>query len=1053
MIEKLVRLSLRTRAVVVLLMAVVIVVGVFGYAGMPVDAFPDISPIMVPVFAEAHGMSPEEVERLITYPIESAMNGLPGVRQIKSTSAFGMAVIYVYFEDNVDIYFARQLVGERLSAAMPDLPDMHEPPGLGPISTGLGQIFIYYLTADEGVDTEGKSLDLYLRDLNDWVVKYQLQTVRGVTEVLSMGGNVLQYQIQPNPHALREYDVSLEDIIDAVNENNRNAGGQFLVLGSEEHLVRGIGLLQSLDDIRTLPLKSIDGVPIMVRDVADVEFGPEVRRGVVSRNGEREVVSGIVLKLFGENTSEVIDSLYKKVDEVKASLPEGVELVPYYEQAELVSNATGTVKTALLLGALLVLITLAVFLGNWRTSLVVALALPFSALAAVILMRSFGVSANLMSLGGIAIAIGMLGDGSIVMVENIYRHLNIPEKSHHEKHRVILDSAHEVGKPIVFSTAIIILVFLPILTLQGVEGKMFSPMAATIAFALLGSMVMAVVVAPVLSSLLLSKGKRTEFVVMTKLKALYRPALQWSIKHKKRVALIALAAFVGSMLLLPLLGTEFVPTLEEGSIFIGVAMAPSIALEAATETIMVLERRILEYEPVEETVSRIGRPEAGSHPHPVNYAEVQIELKDHREWGRFRSKAELVEALSEDLSGYPGVQLNFTQPIQNAFDELLSGTRAELAIKLYGEDLEVLRSKSAEISTAIEGVPGLVDLATEQSFGQPQVQIVADRAACARYGVTVAQILELVELAIGGEVIDDIYLNVRRYGIHLRLQEDYRASPEAIRSLLVHTEDGSLIPLSQVAEVRQVIGPIQINREKNQRRWTVSGNVRGRDLGGVVADIQARIESEVELPAGYFVEYGGQFENQQRAMKRLSIIVPIVIAAVLALLWMSFGIMRHALVIILNIPLALIGGVLGLLVTGEYLSVPASVGFIALFGIAVQNGVVLVSYFNHHRSKGVDLDAALVEGGLLRLRPVLMTAMTTVLGLMPLLLSRGIGSEVQRPLATVVVFGLTTSTLLTLFVIPAVYGWVEEWLDPSLRAVQDDMRPEGASWGQSPDPD
>lgn len=1034
MIARIVRLSLRTRAVVVFGMLAVIAVGVFSYMGMPVDAFPDISPIMVPIFAEAHGMSPEEVERLISYPIESAMNGLPGVTRIKSTSAFGMAVIYVYFADDVDIYFARQLVAERLAAAMPDLPDMHEPPGLGPISTGLGQIFIYYLTADESVDTGGLPLDLYLRDLNDWVVKYQLQTVPGVTDVLSMGGNVLQYQIMPSPHALLEYDVSLEDIIDAVNANNRNAGGQFLVLGSEEHLVRGIGLLTGLDDIRSLPLKSIGGVPIRIEDVATVEFGSEIRRGVVSHNGEEEVISGIVLKLYGENTSEVIARLHSKVDDVRSNLPDGVTLVPYYEQAELVRNATGTVKTALFLGALLVLITLAFFLGNIRTSFIVALALPFSALTAVILMRVFGVSANLMSLGGIAVAIGMLGDGAIVMVENIYRHLNIPEKSHHEKHRVILDSVQEVGKPIVFSTTIIILVFLPILTLQGVEGKMFSPMAMTIAFALVGSMAMAVVVAPVLASLLLKKGKHSEFVVLAKLKALYRPAVYWAVKHKKRVVLTALAVFIGSIALFPLLGTEFVPTLEEGSIFIGVAMAPSIALEEATETVMILERRILEYEAVDETVSRIGRPEAGSHPHPVNYAEIHIELKPHDEWGSVRTKEELVELLSEDLSGYPGVQLNFSQPIQNLFDELLSGTRAELAIKIYGEDLDILRTKSVEVVAAIRDVPGLVDLASEQGFGQPQIQIVADRAACARYGVTVAQILELVELAIGGEVIDDMYLNVRRYGIHVRLQEKYRGSPEAIRSLLVHTEDGAVIPLSQVADVTQIVGPIQINREKNQRRWTVQANIRGRDLGSVVADVQQRIGESVELPSGYFIEYGGQFENQQRAMKRLSIIVPIVIVSVLALLWMSFGVMRHALVIILNIPLALIGGILGLLIMGEYLSVPASVGFIALFGIAVQNGVVLVSYFNHHRSKGIDLDAALVEGALLRLRPVLMTAVTTVLGVMPLLLSRGMGSEVQRPLAVVVVFGLTTSTLLTLFVIPAVYGWVEERLDPSLKS-------------------
>ncbi|NOQ22448.1 MAG: CusA/CzcA family heavy metal efflux RND transporter [Candidatus Aegiribacteria sp.] len=1033
MIGKIIEASLRNRTLVVLGMFAVIIMGIFVYRSIPVDAFPDISPVMVPVYAEAHGISPEEVERLISYPIESSMNGLPGVTRIKSTSAFGLAVVYVYFEDNINIYFARQLVSERLVAAIVDLPEMDEPPGLGPISTGLGQIFIYYLTADQNIDTGGMPLDMYLRDLNDRVVKYQLQTVPGVTEVLSMGGNVLQYQIKPDPRALLEYDVSMEDIIEAVNSNNRNAGGQFLVIGSEEHLVRGIGLLTSLDDIRGLPLKTIDGIPVRISDIALVELGSEIRRGVVTNNGEREVVSGIVLKLYGENTSEVIERLYNKVDEVRANLPEGVQLIPYYEQSELVSNATGTVNNALLLGGLLVLVTLAFFLGNLRTSLIVALALPFSALTAFILMKVFGISANLMSLGGIAVAIGMLCDGAIIMVENIYRHLNIPANSGQNKNRVILDSAKEVGNPIAFSTFIIILVFLPIMTLQGVEGKMFTPMALTISFALLGSIIMALMITPVLSSFLLKKGKHTEFLVLTKLKNLYRPAISWAVKHKKKVVLIALAIFTASMAALPFIGTEFVPTLEEGSIFIGVAMAPSISLEEATSTIMTLERRILEYDAIEETVSRIGRPEVGSHPHPVNYGEIQIELKPQSQWSDFNSKEEIVEALREDLSGYPGVQLNFTQPIQNAFDELLSGTRAELAIKLYGEDLEVLRSKSAEIAAAIENVPGLVDMAAEQGFGQPQIQIIPDRAACARYGVSVAEILELVELSIGGEVIDDMYLNVRRYGIHLRLQEQYRDDPDVIHSLLVHTEDSTLIPLSMVADIHEVIGPIQINREKNQRYWTVQGNIDGRDLGSVVADVQQRIQDNVELPPGYFVEYGGQFANQQRAMKRLSIIIPIVIAGILILLRMSFGVMRHALIIILNIPLALIGGIMGLLLTGEYLSVPAAVGFIALFGVALLDGVVLVRYFNHHRSKGIDLDAALVEGSLLRLQPVLITSVTTVLGLLPLLLSTGMGSEVQRPLATVVVFGLTTSTLLTLFVIPAVYGWIEEKLDPSLR--------------------
>lgn len=1025
MINKLVEASLKAKGLVVVAIIAVMGYGAYEYRQMPVDAFPDISPIMVPVFAEGHGMAPEEIERLITYPIESAMNGLPGVTQIKSTSAFGMAVIYVYFKDSVDIYFARQLVAERLAAAMAELPEMDEPPTLGPISTGLGQIFIYYLTIDKDVDTEGKDPNTYLRELNDWVVKFQLKTVPGVTDILSIGGHVLQYQIRVDPDALLRYGLSLDDLVEAVQENNENVGGQFLVIGSEESLVRGLGLLETLDDIRSIPIKVENGVAIRMTDVAEVVYGNEIRRGVVSRNGEQEVVSGIVLKLFGENTSEVIERLYEKVENVQASLPEGVSLIPYYEQAELVEQATWTVKKALLQGAALVLLTLFVFLGNVRTAFIVVLSLPICALVAVICMGFNGISANLMSLGGIAIAIGMLGDGAIVMVENIYRHLNDSDNASKHKGEVILRAAQEVSRPILFSIIIIITVFLPIFTLEGVEGKMFSPMAFTIAFALFGSIATALIVAPVLSSFLLKQGRLKELLLITRLKRLYRPLLEQAIRRKGVVLAITLLGFVGSLGLLPFVGTEFIPTLEEGSILIGVVMSPSISLEKATDTVVKLERLIMKYPEVEEIISRIGRPEAGSHPHPVNYAEIHIELHPPDKWTRFGDKQELVAALSADLSSWPGIQLNFTQPIQNAFDELLSGIRAQLAIKLYGEDLNALRDKSNEISAAIKDVPGLVDLSVEQSFGQPQVQIIADRAACSRYGIAVSQIQEMVELAIGGEVIDTLYLNTRRFGIHVRFREDRRIDPQSISDTLVHTNDGLLIPLSQVAEVKEVVGPIQVNREKNQRRWIVQGNVRGRDMGSVIADIQQSIADKVDLPPGYYIEYGGQFENQRRAMARLSIIVPIVIAVVFLMLWLSFSSMRHALIIIVNVPLALIGGVFGLFVTGEYLSVPASVGFIALFGIAVQNGVVLVSYINELRTRGNSLHDSLVEGALLRLRPVLMTAITTILGLLPLLLARGIGSEVQRPLAVVVVFGLTTSTLLTLFVIPAVYGWFD----------------------------
>lgn len=1022
--KKIIDISLRYRFFVILAVFGITLFGIYQYTQLPVDAFPDISPVMVPVFAEAHGMAPEEVERLITFPIESAMNGLPGIKQIKSTSAFGMAVIYVYFEDDVDIYFARQIVSERLSEALAQLPEMHEPPALGPISTGLGQIFIYYLTIDPDVDTNGKESSTYLREINDWVVKYQLQTVPGVTDILSIGGHVLQYQVRINPHALNKYEITLEEIVEAIGENNKNAGGQFMLLGSEEYLVRGIGLLGGLEGIRNIHVKVIEGAPIKIGDLAEVAYGKEIRRGVVSRNGTEEVVSGIVLQLYGQNTSKVIERLYDKIPDVQASLPDGVHLHPYYEQAKLVTEATGTVKKALLQGAILVVIVLFFFLGNFRSAFIVSLALPLCVLISIITMRLTGISANLMSLGGIAIAIGMLGDGAIVMVENIYRHLNANiDNTLQKKTDIIFKSAKEVSRPIIFSTIIIITVFLPIFSLEGVEGKMFSPMAFTLCFALLGSLLVAIVAAPALCTYLLKAGRHKEFVVIVKLKQLYHPWLIWSIDNGKKILFAVLIVFACCIALIPFLGTEFIPTLEEGSILIGVTMAPSISLAKGTELIQSLERKITTFGEVREVVSRIGRPEAGSHPHPVNYAEVHIELQEQDDWPTYKNKRELIEALNKSLSGYPGVQLNFTQPIQNAFDELLSGIKAQVAVKLFGDDLDVLKSKAQEIHNAIDNIPGLVDLAVEQSFGQPQIQIIADRQACSRYGINVSEILELVELAIGGEVVDNIYLNTRRFGIHIRYQEPYRSDPKAIEDLLVHTENGNLIPLKQVAKIAEVIGPIQINREKNQRRWVIQANVRGRDMGSVIADIKNRITDNIELPPGYYIEYGGQFENQQRAMTRLTIIVPIAIILVFLLLCLTFGSIGEAMLIIINVPLALIGGILGLFLLREYLSVPAAVGFIALFGIAVQNGVVLVSCINQLRREGMEMKESIITGSLQRLRPVLMTATTTVLGLFPLLLSHGIGSEVQRPLASVVVFGLTSATLLTLFVIPAFYQW------------------------------
>lgn len=1027
MINRTVQFALKQRLLVISFMILIVILGIYSFQRLPVDAFPDISPVMVPVFAEAHGMAPEEVERLVTYPIESAMNGLPGVREVKSTSAFGMAVIYVYFDDNVDIYFARQIVAERLAMAAEEIPAGDERPRLGPIATGLGQIFIYYLTLEEGAPTEGLPPDIYLRTVNDWIVKFQLRTVKGVTDILSIGGNVMQYQVLLDPHQLIKFNLTMDEVIHAIQTNNKNVGGQFIVKGSEEYLVRGLGLIGSIEDLEKVKLKTVNGFPIFLRDVASVQIGAEVRRGVVTRNGKEELVSGIVLMLYGENTSKVIERLYEKLESVQKSLPEGVRLIPYYDQSELVKKATGTVKSALYVGGLLVILVLFIFLGEFRSAFIVAFSIPLAMFFAFILMKQFGMSANLMSLGGLAIAIGMLVDASIVVVENIYRHVS--EKWHRKSIREIAsESTIEVGRSIFFAISIIVIVFLPLITLQGIEGKMFRPLAITIAFALLGSLIVALMFAPVLSSLIMKKSDRSNKGnrIVRLLIRFYQPALEWCLDHRFIVIALSAILMVASLILVPFLGTEFIPTLEEGSIMIRVTMAPSTSLTQATASIMALERKIMTFPEVKEVISRIGRPETGSHPHPVNYAEIHIELKPLSTWQHTKSKRQLIQKLESALSVYPGVQLNFAQPIQNAFEELLTGVRAELAIKLFGEDMEKLKQKAEEIRDAISDIPGIADLSVEHSFGQPQVHVIVDRDKCARYGINVDDVLEIVEAAVGGKVIGSVYLGVRRFDILVRMKEEFRNTMTTISQLYVHSSMGNMLPISELAEMKTIVGPVQINREHNQRRWIVQCNIRGRDIGSVVADIKTIVDRKVKLPPGYYIEFGGEFENQQRAMRRLAIIIPLTILLVFLMLFSSFGTMRHALLIIINLPLALIGGVFGLWVSGEYLSVPASIGFIALFGISVENGIVMVSYFKELCEKCGTVRDALIEGALLRLRPILMTAMTTMLGLLPLLVSRGIGAEVQRPLAIVVLAGLFTATISTLFILPSIYALVGE---------------------------
>jgi len=1014
MISRIVDFALNQRLLVLLAALTIAGLGVQSARTLPVDAFPDVSPVLVQILTESPGLAPEEVEQLVTYPVEVSMNGLPGVTRIQSISMFGLSAVNVYFADDVDIYFARQIVFERLQSAREDIPEGMGDPDLGPITTGLGQVYQYLVTGD-GISPDS------LRTLQDWIAKFQLRTVPGVTEVLSFGGNVKQFQVRLDPGRLIQYGVTISDVVDALERNNENAGGSYLVRGAEEFLVRALGFVNTLDDISNVIVVERENSPVYVRNLGEVSFGAQIRRGAVTVNGEGEQVAGIVLKRIFENTSSVIDAVREKVSAINEVMPAGVRVAPFYDQADLVDRAIETVRSALLEGGLLIILVLFAFLGNVRSALIVTTMLPASALLAFIIMKVTGLSANLMSLGGLAIGIGMMVDGGVVMVENIYRQLAEHQGGGIPRATLIRRAAHEVARPVVFAIVIIIVVFLPLFTLEGVEGKLFKPLAFTITYAMIGSLVFSLTLVPVLCSIGLKAGREEDTWIVRVIRRRYQPALYWALAHRRTVVTSAVAALVGSLMLVPFLGTEFVPELEEGSILIRTTLAPSAGLDEAISTATRLERVIGEYPEVVDAVSKIGRAEIGGDPEPVNNVETTITLRPLDEWEGGRSKSDLIDDLRDRLGEFPVIALNFSQPIATRVDELLSGVRAQLAIKLFGEDLQVLADRAVEIQQVVASVPGARDVQTEQTEGQPYVVVRVDRTAVARLGVNVEDVQGIIRGAIGGTVAGQVFEGQRRFEIFVRYQPQFRATPEDIRRALVPTPSGARVPLGQLATVEEVIGPKRISREANQRRIVVQANVEGRDMGGFVAEAQAAIAARVQLPAGYFITWSGQFENQQRAMARLAIIVPITIGLIFVLLFSSFNSARQALLIVLNIPFALIGGIVALFITRQYLSVPASVGFIALFGVAVLNGVVLVSYINQLRREGQASDEAVTNGSLLRLRPVLMTALVASLGLVPLLLSSGAGSEVQRPLATVVVGGLVTSTLLTLLVLPVLY--------------------------------
>ncbi|HEY9854290.1 MAG TPA: CusA/CzcA family heavy metal efflux RND transporter, partial [Stenomitos sp.] len=957
------------------------------------------------------GMAPAEVERLVTFPIELQMSGLPKVQQVRSSSKFGLSVITVVFNDDVSVYFARQLVGERLSNVQSDMPEGVRP-AMGPISTGMGEVFQYTL--------EGPLSLAERRSLQDWIIGPFLRSVPGVTEVNSLGGELKQLQIEVLPERLTAYDLTLHDVMTAVARNNANAAGNYLEHGDEQYLIRGLGLAVTPADLEGSVVAMRQGKPVFLRDVAQVVPGAAPRQGAATRNGSESVV-GIVMKLKGENTRDVIGRVKTRLVEAQKMLPPGVKLVPFYDQLELVEKAVGTVEKSLLEGGVMVVAVLLFFLWNLRSSLIVALTIPLAMLFAFGMMHLFHLPGNLMSLGGLAIGLGMMVDASIVMVENVFRHL-AEDHGRHPTLQTIYQAASEVGRPVVFAIAIIIVVFLPLFTLQGMEGKMFSPMAFTISFALLGSLFLALTLVPVLASYWLRGTlEEKENPLMLRIRRGYVRALNLSLAHGRWLFAGAVAALVLSLALVPRLGSEFLPKMDEGSIVISATRLASVSLPKANEQSEAVEKILLGFPEVESVVSRTGRAEVASDPMDVSMSDIFVKLKPREQWVTAHSKEELVEKLQEATSHVPGIGLAFGEPIAVRVDELISGVKSQVALKIFGDDMDVLARKAAAAQAILQQIPGAIDVKAEQSAGLAMVQIRYDRAAMARYGLASEDLGEVIRAAIGGQVVTQVQEGQRRIGVAVRLPRHYRDDAAKIGSLRIPTPSGYQVPLSQLASIAVENGPAVVSRENGQRRIVIEANVRGRDIGSFVTDARQRIDAELDLPSGYWTTWGGQFESQQRAMGTLAIVVPVVVGLIFLLLFGTFGSVPQAFLILMNIPFALIGGIAALFLSGQHLSVSASVGFIALFGVAVQNGVILVSTLNKLVSEGMPVDEAIREGAQVRLRPVLMTAMVASLGLVPLALSHGIGSEIQRPLAWVVIGGLFSSTALTLFLLPVLY--------------------------------
>ncbi|MBP9664017.1 MAG: efflux RND transporter permease subunit [Pyrinomonadaceae bacterium] len=1036
MIDALIRFSVSNRLIVLLMVATMTAAGIYSLKNLPIDAVPDVTNVQVQVLTAAPSLAPLEIERQITFPVEVAMSGLPDIVEIRSVSKFGLSAVTIVFDDSVDTYFARQLVLERLSDAREQIPETIGSPEMGPISTGLGEIYQYELRSSDG------SYDsTALRTIQDWNVRRQLLGVPGATEINSFGGKEKQYQVRLDPEKLQSYGLTLRDVFESVAANNANVGGAYIEKGSEQYLLRSIGLVEKPEDIENIVVKTgKEGVPVYVRDVAEVVQGSTVRQGAVTADGEGEIVAGIVLMLKGENTRTVVERVKERVEQIRKSLPKGVELIPFYDRTELVDRTIKTVATNLIEGAILVVLVLIVLLGNWRGALLVATVIPLSMLFAAIMMRIFNVSGNLMSLG--SLDFGLIVDGAVIVVENTVRRRAEAqhEGSREPPERTILEACLEVGRPVVFAVAIITIVYLPILSLSGIEGKMFIPMALTVVFALIGSLILSLTFVPAaMTYILRGHIAEKESPIIRWAKRIYMPALDFVMQHRWPTLGGATTLVVLSFALFPFLGAEFIPRLDEGSLAMQIQQLPSVSLTQSLDTVTEAEKVLRGFPEVTKVISKTGRAEVATDPMSIDLSDVYIELKPHGEWKTAETREELVEKMSHALEEkVPSAIFSFSQPIELRVAELISGVRSDVAIKLFGDDLETLKEKGDEIVKAVSKVRGAEDVKAEATSGLPQMQIKPDRAAIARYGLNVEDVNDLIESIVAGKEAGLVYEGEQRFNLVVRLNEEAGKNIESIKNLLLTSPSGSRVPLAQVADIKVIDAAAQISREDTRRRIGVELNVRGRDIGSFVAEAQAAIEREIKLPPGYYLKWGGQFENLERATSTLMIVVPLALFLIFVLLFTTFNSVKQALLIYTSIPLAAVGGILALFVTGMPFSISAGVGFIALFGVAVLDGVVMVSYINNInnlREEGRSVAQAVREGAEARLRPILMTALVATFGFVPMAIARGAGAEVQRPLATVVIGGLMLSTVLKLLLLPMLYGWLERDIEGELEGV------------------